>query len=160
MPGRKFNTPEYAYGHGGQLADDEITDNRSHYSAEYWEYDSRLGRRWNVDPVVYPWQSSYATFNNNPIVFNDPKGLFATKKEARKYRRKNRKKDKSARGKIVENENTDGSKYYSIDSRDGTTSTTNDSQFGITKAQGLLLIKIMLPMQLEELFQLCLIILS
>lgn len=75
MPGRKFNTPEYAYGHGGQLADDEITDNRSHYSAEYWEYDSRLGRRWNVDPVVYPWQSSYATFNNNPIVYNDPKGL-------------------------------------------------------------------------------------
>jgi hypothetical protein len=75
MPGRTFNTPEYNYGHGGQLTDDEITGNRSHYSAEYWEYDSRLGRRWNVDPVVYSWQSSYVVFNNNPVVYNDPKGL-------------------------------------------------------------------------------------
>jgi RHS repeat-associated protein len=75
LPGRSFNTPEYAYGHGGQLADDEITGSRSHYSAEYWEYDSRLGRRWNVDPVTYAFQSPYATFNNNPIAYNDPKGL-------------------------------------------------------------------------------------
>jgi len=45
------------------------------YTAEYWQYDPRLGRRWNVDPLVYDWQSPYATFNNNPIYFSDPRGL-------------------------------------------------------------------------------------
>ncbi len=28
----------------------------------------------SVDPALIPWQSPYATFNNNPIVFNDPLG--------------------------------------------------------------------------------------
>jgi len=46
-----------------------------HTTAEFWEYDSRLGRRWNIDPITYEWQSSYACFNNNPIYFNDPEGL-------------------------------------------------------------------------------------
>ncbi|MCL4857645.1 MAG: hypothetical protein KJZ55_10330, partial [Flavobacteriales bacterium] len=31
--------------------------------------------RWNIDPRTYPWQSSYAAFNNNPIVTIDPLGL-------------------------------------------------------------------------------------
>ena len=47
-------------------------------TAEFWEYDSRLGRRFNTDPVVYPWQSTYACFNNNPIYFIDPSGLEPT----------------------------------------------------------------------------------
>jgi hypothetical protein len=38
-------------------------------------YDGRLGRRWNVDPVVKYWESGYATFFNNPICINDLKGL-------------------------------------------------------------------------------------
>lgn len=38
-------------------------------------YDARLGRRWELDPITYPWQSSYASFNNNPIYFIDPLGL-------------------------------------------------------------------------------------
>ncbi len=45
------------------------------FTAEYWEYDSRVGRRWNNDPLVYEWQSPYACFNNNPICFADPTGL-------------------------------------------------------------------------------------
>jgi len=44
------------------------------YSAEYWEYDSRLGRRWNVDPIFKDWESPYATFSNNPIFMVDIKG--------------------------------------------------------------------------------------
>ncbi len=44
-------------------------------AAELWEYDARLGRRWNIDPVDYAWQSSYATFNNNPMLYYDPNGL-------------------------------------------------------------------------------------
>jgi hypothetical protein len=40
----------------------------------YWEYDSRIGRRWNVDPKPNPSISNYATFANNPIWFSDPLG--------------------------------------------------------------------------------------
>lgn len=40
----------------------------------YWEYDTRLGRRWNRDHVVKPWQSPYATFSGNPIWKIDPNG--------------------------------------------------------------------------------------
>lgn len=45
------------------------------YTALSWEYDARLGRRWNVDPVVKPWESSYASFSNNPLMYVDPSGL-------------------------------------------------------------------------------------
>lgn len=38
-------------------------------------YDSRIGRRWERDPVLKPWESPYAAFNNNPILYADPKGL-------------------------------------------------------------------------------------
>ena len=45
-----------------------------HYTALFWEYDSRTGRRWNIDPVMKFGESPYATFSNNPIVNNDPNG--------------------------------------------------------------------------------------
>ncbi len=34
-------------------------------------YDSRIGRRWEMDPIVFEWQSPYATFDNNPVYYND-----------------------------------------------------------------------------------------
>jgi hypothetical protein len=39
-----------------------------------------LGRRWNIDPEIKgsPWNSSYSTFNNNPISNIDPNGRFST----------------------------------------------------------------------------------
>ncbi|HEX8514581.1 MAG TPA: hypothetical protein VF868_00170, partial [Bacteroidia bacterium] len=81
MPGRGFqSSTDYAYGFGGQMKDNEVSGNGNSYTAEFWQYDPRLGRRWNVDPITYPWQSSYAAFNNNPIVFNDPSGLEGEKK--------------------------------------------------------------------------------
>ena len=76
QPGRNFNSTNYSYGFNGQEKDDEVATGI--YTAEFWEYDSRIGRRWNTDPVVYPWQSPYATFNNNPIYFADPSGLEGT----------------------------------------------------------------------------------
>ncbi|MCC6373089.1 MAG: hypothetical protein IT236_18945 [Bacteroidia bacterium] len=57
----------------GQEKDEEIFTGAM--NAEYWEYDSRILRRWNVDPITYPWQSPYACFNNNPITYSDPSGL-------------------------------------------------------------------------------------
>lgn len=44
------------------------------YTAEFWQYDTRTGRRWNLDPVDKPWQSRYSTFSGNPIARVDPKG--------------------------------------------------------------------------------------
>ncbi len=57
-----------------QEKDNEIYGEGNSYSAEYWQYDARLGRRWNVDPVVKVHESPYATFANNPIWFVDPSG--------------------------------------------------------------------------------------
>jgi len=76
MPGRNFNASNYRFGFNGKEKDDEITGSTgSHYTAEYWEYDSRICRRWNPDPISYACQSTYACFNNNPIYFKDPSGL-------------------------------------------------------------------------------------
>jgi len=75
---RNFSANKYRYGFQGQESDDEIYGSKNSYTAEFWQYDSRLGRRWNVDPVVKPYESSYATFANNPIWFTDPNGADTT----------------------------------------------------------------------------------
>ena len=41
-------------------------------------YDSRLGRRWNIDPVVKYHESPYATFANTPIWITDRTGADST----------------------------------------------------------------------------------
>ncbi|HEY4800877.1 MAG TPA: hypothetical protein VII99_17500, partial [Bacteroidia bacterium] len=75
MPGRSFNNNSYDFGFGGQMKVDEVTGSSgTHYTAEFWEYDPRTGRRWNTDPIIMPWESPYATFSNNPIYFSDPTG--------------------------------------------------------------------------------------
>jgi RHS repeat-associated protein len=71
MPGRS-TASTYKYGFNGQEKDTEIGEGI--YTAEFWQYDARLGRRMNLDPVTFPWESPYATFHNNPIYFADPKG--------------------------------------------------------------------------------------
>ena len=77
MPGRKYQAGggSYRYGFGGQEKSEEIKGEGNSYTAEFWEYDPRLVRRWNVDPIMKPWESPYAAFNNNPISIIDPKGL-------------------------------------------------------------------------------------
>jgi hypothetical protein len=73
MPGRKWTASNYRYSHNGHEKEEEIFSGAQ--SAEFWMYDSRIGRRWELDPVLKPWESPYATFNNNPILFSDPSGL-------------------------------------------------------------------------------------
>ncbi len=78
MPARSFNQNDYRFGHNTQ---EKVTEwAPGHYTAEFWEYDSRLLRRANRDPLDKPWESPYAAFANNPIWFSDPNGLdtFAT----------------------------------------------------------------------------------
>jgi hypothetical protein len=69
---RSWSVSSYRYGFNTQEQDREIFEGS--YTAEYWQYDSRLGRRWNVDPVNKPWESSYACFRNKPILLTDING--------------------------------------------------------------------------------------
>jgi len=64
----------YSFGMNTQEKDDEIYGVGNSYSAEYWQYDARLGRRWNNDPRSNPSVSVYACFGNNPIWFSDVAG--------------------------------------------------------------------------------------
>ena len=76
MPGRKYqaSATSYRYGFGGQEKSNEIKGEGNSYTAEYWEYDPRLVRRWNVDPVKKHYESPYAALGNNPINLIDPNG--------------------------------------------------------------------------------------
>ncbi len=76
MPGRTYqatSTSKYRYSINGQEKESELNENIT--TAKYWEYDSRIIRRWNLDPVVKPWESPYAAFGGNPVLFVDPLGL-------------------------------------------------------------------------------------
>lgn len=68
MSERQLNSGEnYRYGFNGQEKVDEISGAGNHTTATFWEYDTRIGRRWNQDPKPNPSFSNYATFANNPI---------------------------------------------------------------------------------------------
>ncbi len=76
MPGRVYNIGNYRYGFGGQEMSNEIKVIGNSYTAEFWEYDPRLVRRWNVDPRTHE-RVSWTPFNgfrNNPISNIDPTG--------------------------------------------------------------------------------------
>src|SRR5690606_29264999 len=80
MPGRTFKPGgSYRFGFGGQEKSNEIKGEGNSYTAQSWEYDPRLVRRWNVDPLTskFPWQTSYSAFDNNPISKTDPTGMEA-----------------------------------------------------------------------------------
>lgn len=74
MPGRKYLqvNSNYRYSINGQEKEAELNENIT--TALYWEYDSRIGRRWNVDPVVKESESPYLCFTGNPILLSDPLG--------------------------------------------------------------------------------------
>jgi RHS repeat-associated protein len=76
MVNRKYTqqNAKFRFGFGGQEKSDDIKGEGNSYTAEFWEYDPRIGRRWNVDPKPNLSISLYATFNNNPIFLIDPLG--------------------------------------------------------------------------------------
>ena len=61
----------YGFAFNGQEKDDEVSGAGNTMTAEFWQYDIRLGRRWNRDPKPNPSVSDYACFANNPIWFTD-----------------------------------------------------------------------------------------
>jgi hypothetical protein len=64
------------------MKDLDINPGGDHYTAEFWEYDSRTGRRWNLDPSPTVGVSDYSTFLNNPIWRTDVYGDTPTVKQA------------------------------------------------------------------------------
>lgn len=66
---------DYRFAFNGMEADNEISGIGNTYTASFWQYDPRIGRRWNIDPVINEWESAYATFHNSPVSFADPEGL-------------------------------------------------------------------------------------
>jgi hypothetical protein len=69
---------KYRYGFNGQEKSDEIKGAANSYTAEFWEYDPRIGRRWNVDPKTKDFESPYSGFANNPIWLRDENGADTT----------------------------------------------------------------------------------
>jgi hypothetical protein len=62
------------YGFNGQEKTDEIAGIGNHTTAEFWEYDTRVGRRWNLDPKPQAGESPYSSLRDNPIMRKDADG--------------------------------------------------------------------------------------
>jgi Ca2+-binding RTX toxin-like protein len=74
----------YRFGFNGQEKVDEIAGVGNHNTALFWEYDTRLGRRWNVDPIKKEYESVYSCFSDNPIHYHDILGDDKNKGSAKK----------------------------------------------------------------------------
>ena len=74
LDGRTMQREEYRYGFNTQEKVDEISGRGNHFTAMFWEYDTRNGRRWNQDPKPNASISNYTAFANNPICYADHMG--------------------------------------------------------------------------------------
>jgi hypothetical protein len=63
---------EYGFSFNTQLESPEIGD--GHTTAMYWEYDARIGRRWELDPKTVTGWSGYACLGDSPIGLSDVLG--------------------------------------------------------------------------------------
>ena len=76
-PGRNYSLSDdsnFRYGFNGQERDDDIEGKGDLNTAQFWEYDTRLGRRWNLDPEPSEFQSNYLAMLDNPLWHDDPNG--------------------------------------------------------------------------------------
>ena len=71
---RGYSEQKYRFGFNTQEKEPEL--GKGVTSAEFWVYDGKLGRRWNVDPEyeMKLWISTYHSFSNRPIQNVDPNG--------------------------------------------------------------------------------------
>lgn len=74
QPDRSVVSDNYRYAFNGQEKSDELVGHGNSYTAEFWEYDPRIGKRWNVDPRPDVGMSAYQAFRNNPVRYSDVKG--------------------------------------------------------------------------------------
>ncbi len=87
IPGRIGDNSGYRYGFNGQERDDNLNGGTTsgmgimNY-AQFGELDTRVGRRWNMDPKPNASASPYQVFDANPIWISDPLLDSPTVKEA------------------------------------------------------------------------------
>jgi len=69
---------QYRYGYNEQMKVNEWAGVGNHTTALFWEYDTRTGRRYNLEPEIKktPNLSPYVTNQNSPVQYNDPNGDF------------------------------------------------------------------------------------
>ena len=100
LPGRCGTGPEdYRYGYNGMEKDSEVSGDGNSYTTQFRQYDPRLGRWKSIDPLsaMFPNESPYVGFGNNPVYFVDPLGLKKDpgQKEKRKEKRQQNKLDRA-----------------------------------------------------------------
>ena len=69
----------------------ELAKGLGWYAYGFRHYDQVIGRFTGVDPLA-DWAPAWTPYRygfDNPILYTDPNGLFESKREARRYRRKN-----------------------------------------------------------------------
>ena len=74
MPERHANTSDYRFSFNGMEMDNEVKGEGNSYTTYFRQYDSRIARWLTKDPLGVAWESSYASFRNNPIIYDDPDG--------------------------------------------------------------------------------------
>jgi hypothetical protein len=76
QPERTWESDKYRYGFNSFEKDDEVKGVGNHISFGDYGYDTRLGRRWQIDPAFneYPAISAFSAYGNNPIIYIDPDG--------------------------------------------------------------------------------------
>ena len=77
----------YRFGYGGHEKDNEVSGDGNHLAFGDYGYDTRLGRRRNIDPLTrkLPFASPYTYCLNNPILMFDAGGLFPFTVHIRSY---------------------------------------------------------------------------
>mgnify|MGYP000267979112 CR=1 FL=1 len=70
IPSKKWDKA-YRFGFNGQEKVNEIAGIGNYNSALFWEYDTRLARRWNLDPRNNISNSPYSAFANSPVYLSD-----------------------------------------------------------------------------------------
>ena len=118
----------YEFGYNGQMKTNEIAGTGNHNTAEFWEYDTRLARRWNTDPKPHIGISDYSAFGANPIFNSDPKGDYffgligstsAQRHAARDFAKKHDGAIKDLTKKSIHVSYTEGVKYPDAESSGG-----------------------------------------
>lgn len=67
MPGRNVEHDWSRHGFNGQMKTDEVYGKGNLNTTKFWEMDTRIIRRWNLDPVDQISVSNYAVNSLNPI---------------------------------------------------------------------------------------------
>jgi hypothetical protein len=80
MPGRSYKPDIFRYGFNNHEKDNEVSGIGNHISWGNYGYDSRLARRWGLDPVDQIFMSNYSVLGNSPIWYFDPDGRQKYKK--------------------------------------------------------------------------------